>query len=103
MAAALEIKDLNAWYGESHILHGISLEVPQGQVVTLLGRNGAGRTTLLRAIMGLTGARPSEISSSKRMSAPVRRMRATASICCSPPESRVPGLFLRSARLGNIA
>ena len=61
MAAALEIKDLNAWYGESHILHGISLDVPQGQVVTLLGRNGAGRTTLLRAIMGLTGARKGSI------------------------------------------
>ena len=61
MAAALEIKDLNAWYGESHILHGISLDIPQGQVVTLLGRNGAGRTTLLRAIMGLTGARKGSI------------------------------------------
>ena len=52
---ALEIKGLHAWYGESHILHGIDLAVPRGQVVTLLGRNGAGRTTTLRAIMGLTG------------------------------------------------
>jgi len=57
MTAALEIVDLHAWYGESHILHGVSLSVQPGEVVTLLGRNGAGRTTTLRAIMGLTGAR----------------------------------------------
>ncbi|HEX2012039.1 MAG TPA: ABC transporter ATP-binding protein [Roseateles sp.] len=61
MTAALEIKDLHAWYGESHILHGISITVPKGQVVTLLGRNGAGRTTTLRAIMGLTGERKGSI------------------------------------------
>ncbi|MDI4635682.1 ABC transporter ATP-binding protein [Pelomonas sp. V22] len=61
MSAALEIKDLHAWYGESHILHGINLTVNKGQVVTLLGRNGAGRTTTLRAIMGLTGARKGSI------------------------------------------
>ncbi len=60
-AAALEIKGLNAWYGESHILHGIDLTVHQGEVVTLLGRNGAGRTTTLRAILGLTGARTGSV------------------------------------------
>lgn len=60
-AAALEIKDLNAWYGESHILHGIDLTVHKGEVVTLLGRNGAGRTTTLRAILGLTGARTGSV------------------------------------------
>lgn len=54
---ALEISDLQAWYGESHILHGVNLQVTQGEVVTLLGRNGAGRTTTLRAILGLTGSR----------------------------------------------
>ena len=58
---ALEIKGLNAWYGESHILHGIDLTVHQGEVVTLLGRNGAGRTTTLRAILGLTGARTGSV------------------------------------------
>ena len=52
-APALEIKDLNAWYGESHVLHGINLSVNKGEVVCLLGRNGAGRTTTLRAILGL--------------------------------------------------
>ncbi|GAB2736975.1 ABC transporter ATP-binding protein [Melaminivora jejuensis] len=54
---ALEIKGLQAWYGESHVLHGVDMVVQPGEVVTLLGRNGAGRTSTLRAIMGLTGAR----------------------------------------------
>jgi branched-chain amino acid transport system ATP-binding protein len=58
---AVEIRNLHAWYGESHILHGIDLQVAPGEVVTLLGRNGAGRTTLLRAIMGLTGRRSGSI------------------------------------------
>jgi len=52
----LEIKDLHAWYGESHVLHGIDLSVNAGEVVCLLGRNGAGRTSTLRAILGLTGS-----------------------------------------------
>ncbi|MGN6390233.1 MAG: ABC transporter ATP-binding protein, partial [Burkholderiaceae bacterium] len=58
---ALDIANLQAWYGESHILHDVNLTVRQGEVVTLLGRNGAGRTTTLRAIMGLTGARRGSI------------------------------------------
>ena len=58
---ALEIRNLQAWYGESHILHGIDVSVAPGEVVTLLGRNGAGRTTLLRAIMGLTSRRSGSI------------------------------------------
>ncbi|GAA3980489.1 ABC transporter ATP-binding protein [Comamonas faecalis] len=58
---ALEIKDLQAWYGESHVLHGVDMVVQPGEVVTLLGRNGAGRTSTLRAIMGLTGARKGSI------------------------------------------
>lgn len=57
----LEIKDLQAWYGESHILHGVNIQVLEGEVVTLLGRNGAGRTTTLRAIMGMTGRRAGSI------------------------------------------
>lgn len=59
--AALEIRNLQAWYGESHILHDIGFSVAQGEVVTLLGRNGAGRTTTLRAVMGLTGRRTGSI------------------------------------------
>lgn len=58
---ALHITNLQAWYGESHILHDVNLTVRPGEVVTLLGRNGAGRTTTLRAIMGLTGARKGSI------------------------------------------
>ena len=54
---ALHIYGLHAWYGESHVLHGMSLEVDHGEVVTLLGRNGAGRTSTLRAICGLVGKR----------------------------------------------
>jgi branched-chain amino acid transport system ATP-binding protein len=53
----LAVRDLHAWYGESHILHGVELEVLPGEVVTLLGRNGAGRTTTLKAIMGIVGRR----------------------------------------------
>lgn len=49
----LEIKDLNAWYGESHVLHGLNMDVPEGKVVSLLGRNGAGKSTTMQAIMGL--------------------------------------------------
>ncbi|MBC7456264.1 MAG: ABC transporter ATP-binding protein [Massilia sp.] len=61
MAPALEITSLHTWYGESHILHDVNLTVNQGEVVTLLGRNGAGRSTTLRAIMGLTGKRTGSI------------------------------------------
>jgi branched-chain amino acid transport system ATP-binding protein len=64
MAAAkryLEVQDLHGWYGESHVLHGVNLHVDEGEVVTLLGRNGAGRTSTLRAIMGLIGSRKGSI------------------------------------------
>jgi branched-chain amino acid transport system ATP-binding protein len=61
MTLALEISKLQAWYGESHILHDVNFSVAEGEVVTLLGRNGAGRTTTLRAIMGLTGRREGSI------------------------------------------
>ena len=53
----LEVKDLHAFYGESHVLHGMNFSVPKGEVVTLLGRNGVGKTTTMRAIMGIVGQR----------------------------------------------
>lgn len=53
----LRVRDLQAWYGESHILHGMQFDVRQGEVITLLGRNGAGRTTTLRAVLGLVDRR----------------------------------------------
>lgn len=61
MNPALEITDLHAWYGESHVLHGVNMRVEPGQVVTLLGRNGAGRTSTLRALLGLTSRRTGSI------------------------------------------
>jgi branched-chain amino acid transport system ATP-binding protein len=59
--ALLQAKGLNAWYGESHILHGMDFEVREGEVVTLLGRNGAGKTTTLKSIMGMVGRRDGSI------------------------------------------
>ena len=57
----LEVKDVHGWYGESHVLHGVNFHVNEGEVVTLLGRNGAGRTSTMRAIMGLIGIRKGSI------------------------------------------
>jgi branched-chain amino acid transport system ATP-binding protein len=57
----LEVHDLNAWYGESHVLHGAAFEVREGEVVTLLGRNGAGKTTTMKSIMGLVPRREGTI------------------------------------------
>lgn len=71
--AFLEIRDLHAWYGESHVLHGVNLDVNEGEVVTLLGRNGAGRTSTMRAIMGLVGARKGSV-----------RVRGTETIALAP-------------------
>jgi len=60
-AALLSVAGLNAWYGESHILHGVEFDVPRGEVVTLLGRNGVGKTTTLKAIMGMIARREGSI------------------------------------------
>jgi len=57
----LEIRGLNAWYGESHILHGMDFDIGEGEVVTLLGRNGAGKTTTMKSIMGMVGRRAGSI------------------------------------------
>ena len=81
MAAWLEVKNLHGWYGESHVLHGVNFQVQEGEVVTLLGRNGAGRTSTLRAIMGLIGMRKGSI-----------RVRGTETI--QLPPHRIAGLGL---------
>ena len=60
-APLLRIKDLEAWYGESHVLHGMTLDVHEGEVVTLLGRNGAGKTTTMKSIIGIMGKRTGSI------------------------------------------
>ena len=61
-APLLSVKDLQAWYGESHILHGVSFDVHQGEVVTLLGRNGAGKTTTLKSVMGIVAQRAGSVT-----------------------------------------
>jgi len=60
-APLLEIRDLQAWYGESHVLHGMNVEVRTGEVVTLLGRNGAGKTSTLKSIMGMIPKRTGSV------------------------------------------
>ncbi len=60
-APMLQVRGLNAWYGESHILHGVDFDVAEGEVVTLLGRNGAGKTTTLKAIIGLVSRRTGSV------------------------------------------
>ncbi|HZD28123.1 MAG TPA: ATP-binding cassette domain-containing protein, partial [Xanthobacteraceae bacterium] len=60
-ASLLAVEELQAWYGESHVLHGATFEVFAGEVVTLLGRNGAGKTTTLKSIMGIVGQRTGSV------------------------------------------
>ncbi|MBY3049839.1 ABC transporter ATP-binding protein [Rhizobium laguerreae] len=62
MAILLEVQGLNAWYGESHILHGVDMRVAEGETITILGRNGVGKTTTLRTITGIVRARKGKIS-----------------------------------------
>ena len=79
--ALLSVDDLQAWYGESHILHGVTFEVFPGEVVTLLGRNGAGKTTTLKSIMGIVGHRTGSIrfENDEMIRRPPIRSRAPAS------------------------
>jgi branched-chain amino acid transport system ATP-binding protein len=90
-APLLAIKDLQAWYGESHILHGVNFDVHEGEVVTLLGRNGAGKTTTMKSIMGMVGQRTGSVRFEGReliASAANQIARAGIAIC---PEER--GIF----------
>lgn len=87
----LAVRDLEAWYGESHVLHGVTFDVGQGEVVTLLGRNGAGKTTTLKSIMGMLPKRKGSITfeGKELMYAPSRYVaRAGIAFC---PEER--GIF----------
>ena len=91
MANLLEVRALNAWYGESHILHGMDFDIAEGELVTLLGRNGAGKTTTLKSIMGMVGRRSGSIKfrGTELVSAPSNRVaRAGIAFC---PEER--GIF----------
>jgi branched-chain amino acid transport system ATP-binding protein len=81
------VKNLHAWYGESHILHGMDLEVRAGEVVTLLGRNGAGKTTTLKSIMGMVGKRDGSVAfrNQETIKLPSNRI-ATLGIAFCPEE-----------------
>src|SRR5438046_338604 len=80
--ALLEVRDLHAWYGESHILHGMAFDIRPGEVVTLLGRNGAGKTTTLKAIMGIVHRRRGSVRLQgaalivQQIGATIRRLKA---------------------------
>ncbi|WP_024586646.1 ABC transporter ATP-binding protein [Aliihoeflea sp. 2WW] len=86
-APLLAVRDLNAWYGESHALHGINFDVKPGEVVTLLGRNGAGKTTTLKAIMGILPKRTGSVTFEGRetIKLPARTI-ARAGIAYCPEE-----------------
>jgi len=90
-APLLAVQDLNAWYGESHILHGVGFEVHAGEVVTLLGRNGAGKTTTLKSIMGMVDRRQGSVTfdGEQIIAAPSNRIARRGIAFC--PEER--GIF----------
>jgi branched-chain amino acid transport system ATP-binding protein len=91
LPALLEVTNLEAWYGESHILHGVDFNVRAGEVVTLLGRNGAGKTTTLKSIMGIVGKRKGSVrfETKELISAASNRIARTGIAFC--PEER--GIF----------
>ena len=96
----LSVKDLHAWYGESHILHGVTFDVHQGEVVTLLGRNGAGKTTTMKSIMGIVGQRRGSVRFEGREligNASNEIARAGIALC---PEER--GIFASLTVLENL-
>ncbi len=88
--AALKVAGLEAWYGESHILHGVDFEVRPGEVVTLLGRNGAGKTTTLKSIMGIVGKRKGSVTYQGRETIALSSDRiARAGIALCPEERAI--------------
>jgi branched-chain amino acid transport system ATP-binding protein len=88
---AIEISDLHAWYGESHILHGVNLRAARGEVITLLGRNGAGRSTTLKSVMGLTDTRKGSIRINGRETSTLSTQRVARCGVGYCPEER--GIF----------
>jgi branched-chain amino acid transport system ATP-binding protein len=102
----LEVRDLNAWYGHSHVLQGVSLSVGVGEAVCVIGRNGAGKTTTLRSIMGLVPRRAGQVvfDGKEILGEPTHR-RFTYGLAYVPEERRiVPGLTVQeNLRLGLVA
>jgi len=91
VAPLLAVRDLQAWYGESHILHGVSFDVAPGEVVTLLGRNGAGKTTTLKAIMGVVPRREGSVVFEKQQTVKLASNRIARLGIAWCPEER--GIF----------
>jgi branched-chain amino acid transport system ATP-binding protein len=89
-SALLAVRDLHGWYGESHVLHGMTFDVAPGEVITLLGRNGAGKTTTLKAIMGILSKRSGSVrfEDRERIGAPTRTI-AKAGIAFCPEERAI--------------
>lgn len=102
----LEVRDLNAWYGRSHVLQGISLNVAAGEIVSIIGRNGAGKTTTLRAIMGLADKATGTVTfeGADLLKTPTHN-RFARGLGYVPEDRRiVPGLTVReNLRLGLVA
>lgn len=99
--AELQVQDLNAWYGESHILHKVAFTVARGELVTLLGRNGAGKSTTLKSVMGLVGKRTGSVNFGGRETInlnPERIARLGMAFC---PEER--GIFSSLTVAENLA
>ena len=88
-APLLAVRNLQAWYGESHILHGVDFDVAQGEVVTLLGRNGAGKTTTLKAIMGVVPKREGSILFENQQTVTWRRTESHDWVSPGVPRSAV--------------
>jgi branched-chain amino acid transport system ATP-binding protein len=102
----LEVRNLNAWYGRSHVLQGVSFSVGQGEAVCMIGRNGAGKTTTLRSIMGLVPRREGEIRfNGENIIADATHRRFALGLAYVPEERRiVPGLTVQeNLRLGLVA
>jgi branched-chain amino acid transport system ATP-binding protein len=102
----LEVRNLNAWYGRSHVLQGVSFEIARGEAVCIIGRNGAGKTTTLRSIMGLVSRRTGQVlfRGQDILAEPVHR-RFSFGLAYVPEERRiVPGLTVQeNLRLGLVA
>jgi branched-chain amino acid transport system ATP-binding protein len=99
-AALLTVRGLNAWYGESHILHGVDFDVHRGEVVTLLGRNGVGKTTTMKSIMGMVGRRQGSVvfEGTETIALPSNRIAKLGIAIC--PEER--GIFASLSVLENL-
>src|ERR1043165_9622064 len=97
----LEVRGLNAWYGESHILHGMDFDVGEGEVVTLLGRNGAGKTTTLKSVMGMVGRREGSIRffGSETIRLPAHKMARVGIAVCPEERGISPSLNVRETLL----